>query len=65
MQGANIFVRLGRIIKGGKEGHDRRIFSPYPLTKEATQKPPVIFLGSILVPGDAFLLDSLAVTANL
>lgn len=65
MQGGNIFVSQGRIIKGGKKGLDRRIFPPYPLTKEATQKPPVIFLGFILVPGDAFLLDSLAVTANL
>lgn len=40
-------------------------FPPYPLTKEETQEPPVIFLGSKRVPGDDFLLDSLAVTADL
>lgn len=37
-------------------------FSSYP--HKSPQKPPVIFLGSILVPGDAFFF-SLAVTANL
>lgn len=33
--------------------------------KKPNVKPPVIFIGSTVVPGDASLLDSLAVTANL